>query len=64
MKRMRKPIERLAWELDRDEEIREWKLGQVAEKYNEPIERIMDALDVIKIAKGELSLIPPLDWRN
>lgn len=59
---MRKPIEKLAWQLAHDDEIATWKLGAVAEKYDEPIERIMDALDVIKIARGELSLIPPLDW--
>jgi hypothetical protein len=61
---MRTPIEKLAWLLWKDDEIRdkEWTLGQVAEKYGEPIERIMDALDVVKIARGELSLIPPLNW--
>jgi hypothetical protein len=59
---MRKPIEKLAWELAHDDEIRTWTLDRVAAKYREDIERIMDALDVIKIARGELSLIPPLDW--
>lgn len=61
---MRKPIEKLAHELWLDEEIRsEGKtLSEVAEKYGEPIERIMDALDVSKIARGELSIIPPIDW--
>lgn len=61
---MRKNIETLAYELWRDDEIREndWTLGQVAEKYGEEVERIMDALDVIKIATGQLSIIPPIDW--
>lgn len=61
---MRKPIERLAWELWKDEEIRgEGKtIAEVAEKYGESIERIGDALDVSKIARGELSIIPPIDW--
>lgn len=59
---MRKPIEKLAWELVHDDEIRDAKLSEVAEKYGEDVERIMDALDVAKIARGELSLIPPLDW--
>lgn len=59
---MRKPIEKLAWELAHDEETKTMTLGQAAAKYNEPIDRIMDALDVIKIAKGELSMIPPVEW--
>lgn len=60
---MRTPIEKLAWELDHDEERHAMTLGQAAAKYNEPIDRIMDALDVIKIVRGEqLRIIPPIEW--
>lgn len=63
---MRTSIEGLAWQLWKDDEIREqdMTLKQVAEKYGEPVERIMDALDVIKIVQGQSSQIPALDWRG
>jgi hypothetical protein len=34
-----------------------WKLGEIAKKYDEPVERVMDALDAIKERRGEKSYI-------
>lgn len=61
---MRKSIEKLAWELERDTEIRGngTSLGEVAEKYGEDLERIMDALDVVKIVRREPTQIPAVEW--
>lgn len=60
---MRKSIERLAWELERDrDEIDTLTLGEVADEYGQSIERIMDALDVIKIVRGDYTQIPSVDW--
>lgn len=56
---MRRGIERLAWLLAQEEG---GTLGEMAEKYDEPVERIMDALDVVKIARGEHTQLPPVNW--
>jgi hypothetical protein len=32
-------------------------MGQLSEKYDEPVERIMDALDAVKERRGEKSYI-------
>jgi hypothetical protein len=35
----------------------DWKLGELASKYGEPVERIMDALDAIRERNGEKTYI-------
>ena len=67
---MRRPIESLAYLLWG--EVSRWRegmdevgptVGQMAEKYQETPDRIMDALDVMKIARGdEYTILPPIDW--
>lgn len=58
---MRRTIERLAWLLSK-EESKSQTLGQLADKYDEPIDRIRDALDVIKIVHGQATQIPAIEW--
>lgn len=58
---MRRGIEKLAWLLAKETEGTV-TMGELARKYDEPIERIMDALDVLKIIRGEATQIPPVDW--
>jgi hypothetical protein len=57
---MRKGIERLAYELEREDMSQ--TLGDLAVKYDEPLDRIRDALDVIKIHYGEPTQIPKVPW--
>lgn len=60
---MRKGIEKLARELDlAHDRIGAKSLGEVAELYGESVERIMDALDVIKIKHGQPTQLPAVDW--
>jgi len=58
---MRTGIEKLAWLLSK-EHGDGVTLGQLATKYGEPVERIQDALDVLKIIRGEPTQIPPVPW--
>ena len=57
---MVKGIEKLAYELSFED--KNMMLGELSEKYGEPIQRIMDALDVLKIKKGIPTQLPPVPW--
>lgn len=57
---MRKSIEKLAWEIEHEDGA--MTLGELAEKYGETTERIMDAIDVLKIAHGQPTQLPPVPW--
>jgi hypothetical protein len=57
---VRRPIERLAWHLSSEDG--EATLGALARKYGETTERIMDALDSLKMRRGEPTSLPPVDW--
>lgn len=59
---MRTPIERLAFELAGEPSTLDVTIGQLARKYDETTERIMDALDVLKIIHGLSTTIPPVPW--
>jgi hypothetical protein len=61
---VRRSIEKLAWMLWVDPHPEGTTIGDLATRYGEPVDRIMDALDVSKIARGEISIIPPLDWNR
>ena len=39
-------------------------LGEMSRKYSQPMQRIMDAIDVLKIRKGESTQIPPVPWED
>jgi hypothetical protein len=58
---MRTPIERLAFELSRGIPGNA-TLGELAKHYGETTERIMDAIDVLKIRKGLPTTFPAIDW--
>lgn len=58
---MRRAIEQLAFLLSKDKDETK-TLGQLSAEFDEPTERIMDALDVIKIVNGKPTTIPPIDW--
>ena len=57
---MRRGIEQLAFLLSK--EGGDPTIGQLSAKYEEPIERIMDALDVLKIRQGVPTTIPHVPW--
>lgn len=57
---MRRGIEKLAWLIAR--EGGNPTMGQLADKFDEPVERIMDACDVVKIVRGEPTQIPEVPW--
>lgn len=61
---MRRSIERLAWMIQTEHLARGSgaTLGQIAEQYGETVERVMDAVDVIKIVSGEPTVFPPVEW--
>lgn len=54
------PIERLARMLQ--DEPGESTLGELAARFDQPIGRIRDALDVLKIRCGEPTTIPLVRW--
>jgi hypothetical protein len=59
---MRTGIEKLAWLIHTGGHPGETTIGELAKIYDEPVERIMDALDVIKIVHGEPTQLPAVDW--
>ena len=59
---MRRGIEKLAYLLAREPRGEDVTLGDLAKKYDEPVERIMDALDVLKIIRGEPTQLPEVPW--
>jgi hypothetical protein len=59
---VRRPIEKLAWLLWVEANPDVASISDLATRYGETTDRILDALDVTKIARGEPSLLPPLDW--
>ena len=57
---MRRGIERLAYLISREPPSA--TLGDLAEKYGETIERLMDAMDADKMRRGIPTSLPPVDW--
>lgn len=57
---MRVSIERLAWMIS--DEPGDATLGELADKYETHVDRIMDAMDVLKIRRGEPTTLPPIEW--
>lgn len=54
------PIERLARQIrDEPDDV---TIGQLADKYDCSPQRILDAIDVIKIRRNQSSTIPPVEW--
>lgn len=58
---LRKGIERLAYELTL-EDHGDISLGELAEKHGQTVERIIDAIDVIKVKRGQPTSLPPVPW--
>lgn len=59
---MRRSLPRLAYLLSQDETLLNKKFGEIAEEYDEEIGRIMDALDLLKVMRGEYREIPDIPW--
>lgn len=57
---MRMTIERLAWLISTAPG--KATIGQLASQYGQEPGRIMDAMDVLKIMRGDPTQIPPIDW--
>jgi hypothetical protein len=57
---LRVSIERLARQLS--DEPDDVSLGSLADRYDVSLDRIFDAMDVIKIRRGEPTTIPPVEW--
>jgi len=54
-------IEKLAWLLSQ-ESLESLSLGEIAEQMDQPVERIIDAIDVLKLLRGEETQFPPVPW--
>lgn len=59
----RRTIEKLAWLINWHSTNEEHTIGELAVLYGETPERIMDAIDVLKIMRGEPTQFPPVPWR-
>jgi hypothetical protein len=57
---MRITIEKLAWLLSAAPG--EATIGQLAAQFGQEPGRIMDAMDVLKIMRGDTTQLPPVDW--
>lgn len=57
---MRMPFERLVEEVNK---IDDWNvtIGQLSERFGEPNERILDAIDASRMLRGERTYISPQD---
>lgn len=53
-------IEKLAWMLSQEPENA--TLGEIANRYGESIDRIMDGYDALKIRQGKPTQLPPVPW--
>lgn len=58
---MRTPIERLAYLIETECDPA-MKLGAMAKRYDESVERVQDAIDVGKIVRGQATTLPPVPW--
>jgi hypothetical protein len=59
----RRTIEKLAWLMKwHSTQDEEHTIGELAALYEETPERIMDAIDVLKIMDGEPTQFPPVPW--
>ncbi len=57
---MRMPFERLVEEVSRlSDEDTDLPMGKLAERWGEPAARIADAMDALKMLRGERTRIPP-----
>lgn len=60
---MRIGIEKLAWLIDQHVHDPETiTIGNLAKIHGETSERIMDAIDVLKIRRGQSTQLPPVPW--
>jgi hypothetical protein len=54
---MRRPFERLVEMVDALDSDRDVTLGELSERWSEPVERIMDAIQASKMLRGEPTYI-------
>jgi len=64
---MRRSLPRLAYMLTQLEknapgDYASMQFGQIAKIFNEEVPRIMDALDLLKVMRGEYQEIPDIPW--